>query len=177
MYLAYLETPIDPVNIWKTGKRGKPLPKWSKWSGTKLQRQLSTSRRTCWLATLMCRWTSFDLWGGLIREWSFSQLYSLTEIDQITISNYRHSHSGSPSTRDWRLPGKLCQLNNNFCNQRQINFVQEDHSKKPWKHFVFNSSWSQGADGKPDYDNVSDLEYLDMVISPSSLKDIDKRIF
>ena len=45
------------------------------------------------------------------------------------ISNYRHSHSGSPSTRDWRLPGKLCQLNNNFCNQRQINFVQEDHSK------------------------------------------------
>ena len=38
-------------------------------------------------------------------------------------------------------------------------------------------NFSQGADGKPDYDNVSDLEYLDMVISPSSLKDIDKRIF
>ena len=113
----------------KARRQGKPLPKWSKWSGTKLQRQLSTSRRTCWLATLMCRWTSFDLWGGLIRGWSFSHLYFLTEIDQITISNYRHSHSGSPSTRDWRLPGKLCQLNNNFCNQIQINFVQEDQSK------------------------------------------------
>ena len=45
------------------------------------------------------------------------------------LSNYRCSHLGSPSTRDWRLPGKLCQLNNNFCIQRQINFVQEDHSK------------------------------------------------
>ena len=69
----------------KARKRGKSLPKWSKWSGTKLRRQLLTSRHTCWLATLMCRWTSFDVWGGLIRKWSFSHLYFLTEIDQITI--------------------------------------------------------------------------------------------
>ena len=47
------------------------------------------------------------------------------------LSNYRCSHLGSPSTRDWRLPGKLCQLNNNFCNQIQISFVEEDQSKYP----------------------------------------------
>ena len=59
----------------KARERGKPLPKWSKWSGTKLQQQLSTSRRTCWLAILMCRWLSFSVWGGLISELSFSHLY------------------------------------------------------------------------------------------------------
>ena len=166
MYLAYLERLIDPVNM---DEEQETRQTSAKWSGTKLQRQLSTSRPTCWLAILMCRWLSFTVWGGLMREQSFFHLYFWTEIDQITILNYRYSHSGSPSTRDWRLPGKLCQLKNNFCNQIKISFVEEDQSKKPWKHFVFNFSWSQGADGKPDYDNVSDLEYLDMVISPSSL--------
>ena len=100
---------------------------------------------------------------------SLSHLYFLTEIDQITISNYRHYDSGSPSTRDWRLPGKLCQLENNFCNQLQINLVQEDQSKNLESILCLIFSWSQGAEGKPDYDNVSDLEYLDMVISQSSL--------